>query len=272
MLTNEYYLKNDYFQNPLKKAGKITFLWLVMSCLYLSAFGQAKFGIGFTVEPTLCFTDLWPQLEGSQQTSPKFQDVFNYSTSFNVEYQMENGFAIASGFDLSRKRFGFMHEEDHGGEEIALWGHSEYHTVSLPITASFVLVSGSDPFFEIAPVVGVSFGADISSYRNLTRQDENFSYSYVFDHENYQKNSFFAAASAGVVFKTVISQLGVMHWGATLTTDLSVLPSFDYTVTVDGIPSDFSQQIRMNYFSLSMTYFFSTWEVFNGQLMKRNFY
>lgn len=197
--------------------------------------------------------------------------MFNYATGFDIEYQLENGFAIASGFDFGRKRFGFMHEEDHDGAKISLWGHSEYHTVSMPISASFVLFSESDPFFEIAPFVGVSVGRDFSSYRNLTRLDDNFSYSYAFDHENYEKNSFFAAASAGILFKTVIDQLGIMHWGATLTTDLTVLPSFDYNVTVDGVPSDFSQKIRMNYFSISMTYFFSTWEVFNGQFMRRNF-
>ncbi len=247
-------------------------MWLLLVIVTLEVSAQGKFGIGFTVESLLCLTDLAPRLDAVQETKPKFQDIFNYSTGLKVDYQLESGLGFTSGLNLSRKRFGFLHEENRSGEEISLWGHSEYHTLELPLHVSFVVISDSDPFYEIAPFAGVSVGADFSSYRNLTRQDANFSYSYFFDNENYTKNSFVTTANAGVYIKSIIKQLGVIHWSVTLSTDLTKLPVFNYEVTYNNSTSTYSQQIRMNYISVGMTYYFSTWEVFNGQLMKRSFY
>jgi len=232
---------------------------------------QGKFGIGFTVEPILCFTDLAPRLDAVQQTSPEFQDLFNYSVGLKVNYQLESGLAFTSGFNFSRKRFGFLHKESNSGDEISLWGHSEYHTLELPLRVSYVLVSSSKPFYEIAPFGGLSLGGDFSGYRNLTREDEDFSYTYVFDHENYQKTSFVSTLEAGVLFKTIIEQLGVIHWEVSLATDFTKVPSFDYEVTLNDVPMNYSQKIRMNYISAGMTYYFSTWEVFGGRFMKRSF-
>lgn len=234
--------------------------------------GQGRFGIGFSIEPVLCFTDMSPHPDLDEQTRAKFGDLFNYATGFNVEYQLENGLALASGLRFSRKRFGFSHEEGQNSDRISLWGHSEYHSLELPLTASITVVSNSDPFFEVAPILGISLGGDFSSYRNLTRQDENFSYSYEFDQENYTRNSFLFAAHTGVEFKTVIEQLGVMHWGLKFSRDLTKLPPFDYVVTRAGVPEEYTQVISMNYVSLSMIYYFNTWEVFNGKFLKRNFY
>ena len=233
---------------------------------------QGKFGIGFSVEPMICLTDLAPRLDAIQQTIPRFQDVFNYSIGLKVDYQMESGLAFTSGINLSRKRFGFQHKESNSGDEISLWGHSEYHTLELPLQVSYVVISSSKPFYEIAPFAGLSFGEDFSSYRNLTREDENFSYTYLFDHDNYQKTSFVSTISAGLMFKTIINQLGVVHWNITLSTDLTKLPAFEYEIALNEVPMNYSQQIRMNYISAGITYYFSTWEVFNGQFMKRSFY
>ena len=185
---------------------------------------------------------------------------------------MVSGLAITSGINFSRKRFGFIHEESNSGNEIFLWGHSEYHTLELPLEVSFVVISSSKPFYELAPYAGLSFGRDFSSYRNLTREDENFSYTYSFDHENYQRNSFVSTVKAGVIFKTIIDQLGVIHWGFSVATDFTKLPSFDYQVSYNDVAVDYSQQIRMNYFTARITYYFSSWEVFNGQFIKRSFY
>ncbi len=233
---------------------------------------QGQFGIGFTVEPLICLTDLAPRLNATQRTAPSFQELINYSTGLKLNYQMESGLAFTSGVNFSRKRFGFVHKESNSGNEIFLWGHSEYHTLELPLEVSFVVISKSKPFYELAPYAGLTFGGDFSSYRNLTREDENFSYTYSFDQENYQRNSFVSTVKAGIIFKTIIDQLGVIHWGLTLATDFTKLPSFDYDVAYnDDVAANYSQQIRMNYFTARITYYFSTWEVFNGQFMKRNF-
>jgi hypothetical protein len=50
-----------------------------------------------------------------------------------------------------------------------------------------------------------------------------------------------------------------------------MLPSFDYSVTYELDPVSYSQNIRMNYLSFTMSYYFSTWEVFNGDFLKRTF-
>jgi len=247
---------------------------LLLLCISFSQLvsAQGKFGIGFTVEPMMCFTDLSPRLDGDQQTAPRFQDIFNYSTGLKVDYQLESGLAFTSGLNLSRKRFGFQHRESSSGDEISLWGHSEYHTIELPLQVSYVVISNSKPFYEIAPFAGISFGGDFSSYRNLTREDEDFSYTYLFDHNNYQKKSFVSTLKAGMIFKTIISQLGVLHWNITLGTDFTKLPPFDYELILNDVSTTYSQQIRMNYISAGITFYFSTWEIFNGQFMKRSFF
>jgi len=56
-----------------------------------------------------------------------------------------------------------------------------------------------------------------------------------------------------------------------LATDFTKLPSFDYEVALNDVSANYSQNIRMNYISAGMTYYFSTWEVFGGRFMKRNF-
>lgn len=256
----------------MKKSIKIlSFLGLLtLGAQAVSA--QGMFGIGFTVEPMICLTDLAPRLDAASRTAPRFKEVFNYSTGIKVDYQLESGLAFTSGINLSRKRFGFQHKEGTAVDAISLWGHSEYHTLELPLQVSFVVISSSKPFYEIAPFAGLSFGGDFSSYRNLTREDENFSYTYLFDHDNYQKTSFISTIRAGLMFKTIINQLGVIHCNVTLATDLTKLPSFDYEIALNDISTDYSQKIRMNYISAGITYYFSTWEVFNGQFMKRSFY
>lgn len=255
----------------MKKFVKISLFWLLLLFSAQAVSAQGRFGIGFTIEPVLCFTDLAPRLKEVQETSPRFQEILNYSSGLKVDYQMANGLAFTSGIDFSRKRFGFLHEESSDGQDISLWGHSEYHTFEVPLIVSYVILSSSKPFYEIAPFAGITFGGDISSYRNLTREDENFSYNYYFDHENYQRSSFVSTVKAGLKIKTIIDQLGVIHWGFTFATDITMLPAFDYQVSYNDVPVNYTQQIRMNYISLGLTYYFTTWEVFNGKFMKRSF-
>src|SRR6056297_758484 len=226
--------------------------------------GQSKFALGVQVEPVFCFTDLTPRLDGLQRTSPRYWDLVNFGAGFRVNYELESGFSFTSGLHIKRKRFGFVHEEMLDDAAINLWGHSEFVGVSLPLIDSYTVVTAEDQFYEIAPMAGISVGRDFSSYRNLTRMDENYDYTYLFDRHGYTKQSAVVTAHAGAMMRTIIEQLGVIHWGVVLSADLTTLPSFDYEVETGASTSPYSQDIRMIYLSLNLTYYFMNYEVFDG--------
>ena len=253
---------------PRVTAILAVFLLVVSSALVK---GQNKFALGVQVEPVFCFTDLTPRLDGLQRTSPRYWDLVNFGAGFRVDYEMESGFSFTSGLDIKRKRFGFMHEESLDGADINLWGHSEFVGVSLPVMASYTVVTAEDPFYEIAPMAGISVGRDFSSYRNLTRMDENYDYTYLFDRHGYTRRSTVVTAHAGAMMRTIIEQLGVIHWGVVLSADLTTLPSFDYEVDTGASTSPYSQDIRMIYLSLNLTYYFMNYEVFDGRFLRRRY-
>ncbi len=233
--------------------------------------GQNKFGLGVKLEPVFCFTDLTPRLDGLQRTSPRYWDLVNFGAGFRVDYELESGFAFMSGLDIKRKRFGFVHEETLDDATINLWGHSEFVGVSLPLMVSYTVFTEEDPFYEIAPVAGLSVGRDFSSYRNLTRLDENYDYTYLFDRHGYTRQSMVVTAHAGVMMRTIIDQLGVIHWGVVVSGDLTTLPSFDYEVDTGTFSDSYAQDIRMIYLSLNLTYYFMNYDIFEGRFMRRRY-
>ena len=171
---------------------------------------QSRFGIGVNVEPLLCFTGLHPRLDGLERTSPRNWDLFNYKLGVRVDHEFDMGVALSAGLDFSRKRFGFVHEQLLNEEDVLLWGHSEFYTVGVPLRISYTVMTGKDPYFELQPFAGLSIGKDFSTYRNLTRLDENAGYDFILG--DYEKISDVATSEIGLKFRTIIEQLGLIDW------------------------------------------------------------
>jgi len=253
------------------KSKLIYLLILVMLLTGRNAHSQGKLAFGIDIEPLLCFTDLAPRLDGLERTSPKHWDLFNYRLGLHGDLQLESGPAITTGVDFSRKRFGFVHDQELMNDIVSLWGHSEYYTYSFPLDISYPVYTDTDPFYSIMPFIGISAGQDISDYRNLSRLDQNTEYIYWFDRSDYQKSSFVATARAGVRLRTVIDQLGLIDWHITFASDITRLPVFSYEIiTADGTMS-YNQKLRMNYISFGMTMHFKSWEIVNGNLLRERY-
>jgi len=229
---------------------------------------QDRFGLGFSAGPDVCFTDLTPRLTGDHRTIPEFSDVFNFSTGFAIDYGLESGIGFHLGTTFSRKRFGFVHSGEVNGSPLHLWGHSEYHTFSVPMQFSFIVYTHSDPYFTIAPFAGGFAGINLVSYRNITRLDENYlGYQIeLFQHDNRKLT---AGAELGVNMRTVVDQLGMLQWGISFSREMTPLQPFRYDIeSLDGA-NPFEQELTMNMVSLTVTYFFRTWEIFEGRMMRR---
>lgn len=245
-----------------------------LSSLFLLISGalraQSRFAVGVNVEPLLCFTSLNPRLDGLERTSPRNWDLFNYKLGVLVDHEFDVGVALTAGMDFSRKRFGYIHEQTIGEEDVLLWGHSEFYSVGIPLRISYTVYTGKDPYIELQPFAGVSIGKDFSSYRNLTRLDENTGYNFILD--DYEKISDVATGEIGIKLRTIIDQLGLIDWHLSLGSDITSLPVFSYEIIpVGGEVTRYEQKIKMRYISFGMTYYFTTWEVINGSFMKRRY-
>lgn len=234
------------------------------------ASGQNRLGAGFSISPVVCFTDLAPRLSGDHRTTPDFSDMFNFSTAVHVDYQLDAGPAFTVGGEFGRRRFGFRHDGMIDQVPVNLWGHSEYYTLSMPLQFSYVLYSHSDPYFDVAPYAGAAAGVNLTSYRNISRLDEHYA-DYNIVQSGYRSASLMTGFQAGVNIRTVVDALGLIYWGIGFSSDVIALPSFDYALVSSATTTTFSQKIRMNFISVSMYYYFNTWEVFEGRIMRRRF-
>jgi hypothetical protein len=256
------------FVMPCRVKYPVVLLVLLLSAPVVC--GQNRLGTGFSISPVVCFTDLAPRLSGMHSTTPEFSDMFNFSTAMQVDYQLDAGMAFTLGAEFGRRRFGFLHEGEIEQSPVNLWGHSEYYTFSMPLQLSYVVYSHSDPYFDVAPYAGASAGVNLTSYRNITRLDESYD-RYAILRGDYRNGSFMTGLQVGVNVRTIIDQLGLVYWGIGFSSDLVALPSFDYSLVSGDVTESFSQHIRMNLVSLSIYYYFNTWEVFEGRIMRRRF-
>jgi hypothetical protein len=254
----------------MKQRIRISSVIVLLIASITAVSGQHRLAVGGNIGPTLCFTNLNPRLEGLQRTSPRNWDLFNYHIGANIDFELDAGLAFSSGINFGRKRFGYIHEQTIGEDAVRLWGHSELYTVTVPFEIAYAVLEGKDPYFEILPFLGISAGKDFSNYRNLTRLDENTSYTFTM--QNELEDSYVLSLLGGIKLRTIIEQLGMIDWSLALGSDLTELPSFDYEITSGNAESEsYSQHVKINYISAGMTLYFRSWEIINGNFMRRRY-
>jgi len=233
--------------------------------------GQSRLHIGAGFDPYLSFTTVEALGTPADGVSARNWEPFNFKGGVKILFETNALVGFGLGAEVIRKRFGFIHEEQLGTGPVSLLGHSEMYGVAFPVELYFTVATILDPFVEIAPFVGIAPGWDFSVYRNMTRLDSNFDYSYFIDRRDYEKISFGTRAFAGLTFRSLIRDLGFLEWGLSGGVDLGRFPPFDYTITYDGTETAYSESIGLFYVGIHFTYCFLNYEVYNGRLVKRSY-
>ncbi|MFZ5940633.1 MAG: hypothetical protein ACOYXB_08670 [Bacteroidota bacterium] len=253
--------------------SKTRFIFLFFSMLSVGSFlsGQSNFRIGAGLDPVLCFTSVSSTTEGLKSASARNWEVLNFKGGIKAYYETEALFGISLGAELSRKRFGFLHEEELGGGPVSLLGHSELYGIYFPAEVFITVAWSKEPYFQIAPFAGVAPGWDFSTYRNLTRLDTNYGYSYEFNSHDYPKRSFGTRVYAGLNIRTIINDLGYLEWGLSAGSDIGRFPPFNYSITLDENTWNYSESLGLIYLSVHLTYCFINFEIFDGRFLKRQY-
>jgi len=250
----------------IRRLRYITLLFVLFAAA--NGYAQSYLRVGGEFDPMLCFTSIG-SLGDFKDASASNREPLNFKGGLKVYYETGNLVGIALGTELSRKRFGFLHEEDIDGGGISLLGHGELFGLYFPAEAYLTLVSSKEPYFELGPYAGIAIGWDYSSYRNLTRQDNNYAYTYDFERHDYEKTSLGTNAYVGLNIRTIINDLGFIEWGLSAGMDIGTFPSFDYSITYDGSTTSYSESLRMIYFSFHLSYCFLNYEIFDGRFLRR---